>query len=259
MKKYFKVWFVFSKNSLQRDFGSRLGLAFLLTGKIVRFVLFFVFLYFLLSGIGELAGYTRQQVILVFLTFNLVDITSQFMFREVYRFRPLILNGDFDLVLVKPIKPLFRSLMGGADFIDFLTLFPLTGILVHYVLAIKPPIPLMFAYMSLVLNAIVIAAALHIFILGFAVITFELDNLLWILRELMGLGRVPIEVYSFLLRSVLTYLLPVATMIALPARTLMGLARPGALILAYIFGAFFLYVSLKFWKFALIRYSSASS
>lgn len=259
MKKYLRVWFLMSKNSLLRDFGSRLGLGLLLTGKVVRFSLFFAFLYFLLGSIDSLAGYTRQQVIFIFLTFNLVDILSQFLFREVYRFRPLIISGDFDLVLTKPIRPLFRSLMGGADFIDFLTLVPLLGILFYYARALEPSLVLTLAYALLVLNGIVLAAAFHIFILSFAVITLELDNLLWIFRELVGLGRVPVEIYATPMRLILTYIFPVASMIALPAKTLMGFTDLKAIIFACVLGAFGLLAALRFWKFALSRYTSASS
>jgi len=40
---------------------------------------------------------------------------AQLLFRDVYRFRPKVVSGDFDLILVKPINPLFRVLLGGAD------------------------------------------------------------------------------------------------------------------------------------------------
>ena len=54
----------------------------------------------------------------------LIDVISQFLFREVYRFRPLVVSGEFDLVLVKPVSSLFRSLAGGADVIDLITIPP---------------------------------------------------------------------------------------------------------------------------------------
>ena len=55
------------------------------------------------NSLNTLAGYTGTQVIFFFLTFNIIDVTSQFLFREVYRFRPMIVSGDFDFVLVNTI------------------------------------------------------------------------------------------------------------------------------------------------------------
>ena len=40
-----------------------------------------------------------------YLCFNVVDTIGQMLFREVYRFRPLIISGGFDMVLVKPLSP----------------------------------------------------------------------------------------------------------------------------------------------------------
>ncbi|MBI3443186.1 hypothetical protein HY008_00790, partial [Candidatus Woesebacteria bacterium] len=83
-----------SRNSFSMVISQKLSLSVFLTGKILRFIFFFAFLFFLLQGAKTLAGYTSNQAIFFFLTFNLIDVISQFLFREVYRFRPMIVNGD---------------------------------------------------------------------------------------------------------------------------------------------------------------------
>lgn len=259
MKRYIKVWLIMSKNSFLRDFNSKLGLFLLLLGKFVRFVIFAVFLFYLLSGIGSLAGYSREQVIFIFLTFNLLDILSQFLLREVYRFRPQIISGDFDLVLVKPIKPLFRAAFGGADFIDFLTIPPLFVAIVFFGNELNPSVFLVLAYIILVINGLVLAISFHILILAFAVLTLELDSVLWLFRELLNLGKIPLEVYRQPLRTVLVYLLPVAIMIAVPAKTLIGLSTFKDILVSVFVTIIFSLASLKFWDYSLSRYTSASS
>jgi len=117
---YLKIWFYMSKNSFQIMMTQRLLFFIFFLGKILRFLLFIAFIYFLVLNTGSLAGYSAKQVVFFFLTFNLVDILGQFLYREVYRFRPLLVSGDFDLILVKPFRPLFRVLMGGSDPIDLL-------------------------------------------------------------------------------------------------------------------------------------------
>lgn len=248
-----------SKNSFLRDFNSRLGLFLLLLGKIVRFTIFAVFLFYLLSGIDNLAGYNREQVIFIFLTFNLIDILSQFLLREVYRFRPQIISGDFDLVLVKPIRPLFRVAFGGADFIDFLTIPPLLCAIVYFGNQLNPNILEVMVYIFLIANGLILAISFHILMLAFAVFTMELDSVLWLFRELLNLGKIPLEVYRQPLRTALVYLLPVAIMIALPAKALMGLSSPKEMLISVFVTAVFLLISLKFWGYSLSRYTSASS
>jgi ABC-2 type transport system permease protein len=259
MKKYLKIWWMMSRNSFSMVIGQKLALAVFLTGKIFRFVFFFGFLYFLLLGSGTLAGYTTNQVIFFYLTFNLIDVITQFFFREVYSFRPMIINGDFDLALVKPISPLFRVLLGGADIIDFITIPPLIILTIYYGSLLHPTILHTTYYLLLLLNGFLIATAFHIMVLAFAMVTLEVDHMIMIYRDLTSLGRLPVDIYKEPLKAFLTYLIPVGIMITLPAKAMMGLITPIGVVLAFLFGIFAIFVSLKFWKYATTKYTSASS
>ena len=132
--------------------GQKLALSVFLVGKVLRFVFFFGFLYFLLLGNSTLAGYTSNQIIFFFLTFNLIDVITQFLFREVYSFRPMIINGDFDLVLVKPISALFRVLMGGADVVDLITIPPLIFLTIYFGALLHPSVLNTMYYILLLAN-----------------------------------------------------------------------------------------------------------
>ena len=71
---YFKLWKMMTKNSFMVMMSQKLLFAMFLTGKVLRFVFFLTFLYFLVSGTGNLAGYTVTQTIFFYLTFNLIDV-----------------------------------------------------------------------------------------------------------------------------------------------------------------------------------------
>ena len=129
--KYAKIWWLMSKNAFLAVLSQRLGFGIFLLGKLLRFAFFIGFLFFLLKGTDRLAGYNLIQTLLFFLTFSLIDTVSQFLFREVYRFRPQVVSGSFDLVLAKPVNALFRVLMGGADIIDLVTIPPLVFAVVY--------------------------------------------------------------------------------------------------------------------------------
>src|SRR3989344_7212246 len=128
---YLKIWWMMSKNAFMMYFNQKSILAIFLAGKIFRFTFFIIFLYFLVTGSKGLAGYNTDQIIFFFLSFNVIDIISQFLFREVYRFRTLVVSGDLDLILVKPINPLFRILFGGADVIDLITIPPVVAATIY--------------------------------------------------------------------------------------------------------------------------------
>lgn len=258
-KKYLKIWWMMSRNSFSVVINQKLALSVFLIGKILRFVFFFGFLYFLLLGNSTLAGYTSNQIIFFFLTFNLIDVITQFLFREVYNFRPMIVNGDFDLVLVRPLSALFRVLMGGADVIDLVTIPPLIGLTIYYGVLLHPSFYETVLFLVLLANGFLIATAFHIIVLSLAIVTLEVDHTVMIYRDLTSLGRLPVDIYKQPLQAFLTYLIPVGIMITLPAKALMGLVAPMGILLAFFVGAVALFVSFRFWNYALTKYSSASS
>lgn len=256
---YFKVWWMMSRNAFAAMITHRLGAVVFLIGKILRFVFFSAFIYFLLAKTETLAGYTFHQTIFFFLTFNLVDVAAQFLFREVYRFRPLIVSGGFDLVLVKPMNALFRSLMGGADILDLITIPPLMVAIIYVGRMLNPTAAHVGLFILLIINGLLIATAFHIAVISLGIITLEIDHTIMIYRDLINLGRFPIDIYRQPLKGVLTYLVPVGIMIALPAKSLMGLVTPFGVLGSFALGAGLFLVSIRFWHFALKHYSSASS
>lgn len=257
--RYTKIWWMMSVNSFSMVISQKLSFLIFLTGKVVRFAFFFGFLYFLLQGTKTLAGYTGNQVIFFFLVFSLIDTLSQFFFREVYRFRPLIVKGDFDYILVKPINPLFRVLMGGADVIDFVTIPPLI-FAVFYIGNLLGPTPIQIvSFALLVVIGLLISTAFHIVVLAFGIVTLEVDHTIMIYRDIASLGRFPVDIYKQPLQGILTYVIPVGLMITLPAKALMGMASLPAILIAAAFAVGMLFASLKFWNYALTKYTSASS
>ena len=259
LRRYFKVWWMMSKNSFIQVLINKFGATVFLTGKILRFGFFIAFIIFLLKGTQNLAGYNLTQTIFFFLTFNLVDVLSQFLFREVYRFRPLVISGGFDLVLTKPISPLFRSLMGGADVLDFFTIPPLIFAVVVIGRTLDPTLAASSYYILLVVNGLLLATAFHIVVISLGIITLEIDHTIMIYRDLTNLGRFPIDIYQEPLRGILTYLIPVGIMVTLPAKALMGFVSPQGVIISFAIGLAALYLATKIWSFALKKYTSASS
>lgn len=259
IKYYWRIWWLLTRDSFSVVLGQRLALLFFLLGKILRFVFFIGFLYFLVVGTSGLAGYTSNQAIFFFLVFNLMDVLAQFFFREVYRFRPKIITGDFDLTLVKPANALFVSLMGGADFIDFLTIPPLL-IAIYYVASLlHPTFPQVLLFLLLTINGLLIATAFHIAVLAMGIITLEIDHTVMIFRDLTSFGRFPVDIYKQPIAGILTYLIPIGIMITFPAKALMGLISTGGILISLFVGIAAFFLAIRFWKYALTKYTSASS
>lgn len=255
-----KVLYLYFTNSLELHLATIPTAAIFLFGKIIRYAMFLLFLYFLTSGVSNIGGYTRQQMLLFYLIFNIVDTSSQLLFREVYRFRDLISTGNFDMVLTKPISPLIRTLLGGPDFIDFgmlMILIAATG----YILStqIHPQLSSIIYCLLLIMNALLLTTAFHICVLAIGILTLSVDHLIMVYRDLTSLMRIPVDLFTNPLRTFLTFVIPVGIMFTFPAKVLFGLLSWQLVVLSLVFGVVGLLLSLKFWHYSLKHYQSASS
>jgi ABC-2 type transport system permease protein len=80
-----------------------------------------------------------------------------------------------------------------------------------------------------------------------------------IYRDIANLVRFPIDIYKEPIRSILTFIIPVGIMIAFPVKALLGLISPMGVVWSFIFGVGIFLFSVRIWKFALTKYTSASS
>ncbi len=258
--KTLKVIFHYSSNSLQQTLSNLPVFFIFLFSKIVRYGMFIAFLYFLFSGVSSVRGYSREQMLMFYLVFNIIDTIGQLMFREVYRFRPLIVSGGFDAVLTKPFSPIIRSLFGGPDFIDLGMLIIIVSVTIYVARTfIHPSLAQILIFLAMIFNSLLITTAFHILVLGIGVITLSVDHLVMIYRDLTSLMRIPVDMFTNPLRTLLTFVIPIGIMFTFPAKALFGLLSWQTTLISFLFGIVSLFLSLKFWNFSLRQYQSASS
>lgn len=257
MKKNLKIIWLFSKFSVKTSLSNRAGVVLFLTGKIIRFVLFFLFIYRLLNQSGSLAGFNLAETFVFFLSFNLLDSLVQMLFREVYRFRPLIVSGEFDSVLVKPYHPFLKILLGGIDVLDIVPTIAYALFLVYFSFqASVTNLAHILLYTILFFNGILIAAGFHIIVLSLGIFTTQVDHTIMIYRDMSRMASLPIDIYQEPLRSVLLYVIPIGIMVSVPAQVLVGTFTPGLVMYALVFSGVFFVFSLYLWRQALKKYQS---
>lgn len=255
-----RIWWKLTVSSFMISLTSRFNAGVFFVGKFLRFLFFLLFLITIFTRTQTLAGYSSNQMIFFYLSFNLVDTVTQLLFREVYRFRPLIVSGDFDFALVKPMSPLLRVLLGGADPLD-LGMLPLYIGAVIYIggrLGDIQGVNVLF-YLLLFVNGLLISTGFHILVLALGILATEVDHAIMIFRDVVSMGRIPTDVYHEPLHSIMTFIIPVGIMMTFPAKALMGLLSPWMVIFSVMLGLLFIVFCLKAWNYALSRYSSASS
>ena len=244
---------------------NRLGSLGWLGGKCVRLIFFILFLTAIFRHVPTVGGYTLVEVAFFFLTYNIVDILAQLFFRGIYMIGRDIREGDMDFYLVQPINPLFRIASNLVDFLDFLTLIPVLVVMGFVLpqafknLDLVQSFTRMSLYLLLCVNGVVIAFSVHVAIASLTVRTQQMENTIWLYRDFMSLGRFPTDVYPAVLQYVLTFALPIAVMVSIPTKALIGIISLNTILSALAISAAWLYLSIQMWKSSLKHYCSVSS
>jgi ABC-2 type transport system permease protein len=261
LSTYFKVWKIFGTNALQETFINRGSNILFMTGKILRLFFALLFLILIKNNVDNFAGYTTDQMVVFFLTYQFIDLTSQILYRGVYLFSYMIRSGDFDFLLMKPINPLFRALTGKPDINDAIFMIPSLGVSLYIfsTLNITLTWTAFLWYLVLLINGLLIATAIHILVLVVGVLTTEVDGIIWIYRDLNQMGKFPVTIYMQPLRFALFFIIPIGMMITIPTEVLLGVKPTFSVALAMLVGVGSFITSLKLWKWSLKKYSSASS
>ena len=106
------------------------------------------------------------------------------------------------------------------------------------------------------------AVIVYSFWLMLATLAFWLvrvENILVIFQSLYEAGRWPLSLYPGWLRYGLTFVVPVAFAVTVPAQALTGRLSWGNLLIAFALAIVLLIVSRAFWRKGLKRYSGASA
>jgi len=260
VRRYARIWARTASMAMQAQLTYRLGSAGFLLGKMIRLFFFFAFITAIFSHVKTVAGYSLAETALFFLTFNLVDMIAQIFFRGVYGARRIVSEGDFDFYLLQPCSPLFRMIFSSVDILDVVTLLPVLA-MIGVLFARLPPTGWIqyAAYALLTVNGVAIVLAIHILVAALAVRTQELENAIWIYRDVMFMGKFPVDVYGKPVRWVLTFAVPVAVMTTFPVKALLGILPSVWIAYALALSSATLAFALWFWRDCLSRYTSSSS
>lgn len=256
IQRYIKILWLYSIFSIKSTTQSLGGFVLFMIGKLLRFGMFFLFIYFLVSQTSALQGYSTLEAIAILMTFEILTSIGGMIFREVYRFRPLVISGGLDGILTKPYHPFTKILFGGFDIMDMMILIMQVIIIGVIVYIGQYTFAHVLLYVALMLNALLIFTGFHVLALSMGIMTTSVDQALMILRDIIETGRFPIEIYAEPIRWFITFVIPVGVMMTFPAKGLFGLLSFEGVLGSFALGIIFMGINIYIWQFALRRYQS---
>lgn len=259
--KYLKVWKQLANCAINSYFSNRINYVAFFIGKLIRFGFFLLLIISIFRFTKSLAGYSKYEVILFFLTFNLIDVLTQALFRGIYLFKRDVRTGNFDYIISKPINSLFYCLSRLVDIADIIFLIPIIALIIYTILKLSISITILniIYYLIFIFLGLLITLSIHIVSASITIWTMESENFIWFYRESMAIGRFPPEIFSSSMQFIFTFIMPIIIIVAFPAKALLGILGWQSALVALIYSISFFILSLLIWKKSLKYYSSASS
>jgi ABC-2 type transport system permease protein len=260
MNRYFNLIQIFWKTAIAAELEYRLNFVFAALSSLGGLAgsLFSLFLFYQKGY--NFHGWRWEEALIVVGIFTFLEgFSSAFLTTNLNRIVKHVQNGTLDFVLLKPISSQFWisfhsfSLWGLPDLLFGLIIIFYAGSLLGVSVGayLMGAVPLFFG--------MVILYSLW-FILGSTSIWFtKIQNITEVLRGLLDAGRFPIGAYPPAYRFFFTFVVPVAFLTTVPAQTLLGRGDPMWIVGGGCLAIVLLFLSNRFWQFALRFYTSASS
>ncbi len=211
---------------------------------------------------SSLAGWSYYEALVIVGLFQMFGgLIEAFLRPNIAAIVEHICKGTLDFVLLKPVDSQFFVSTRQVVFWKFLDIGVGLAI-VAYALWQQGIVPGLDVIILFVLMLILGASMLYA--VWFSLITtafwfVRVDNISELLMAFFETGRFPVGVFPHLIRFALTFVVPIAFMTTFPAAVLLGRLDWQYLWIGCALAAVLLLWSVRFWRFALRHYTSASS
>ncbi len=214
------------------------------------------------SQTPALNGWTQPQLLAVMGVHVLMGgVIGTFISPNMERLRDDIRDGRFDFVLTKPDD--VQVLSSVREIRIWQTVDVLVGAVVIAIAigqlgtAIGPVEALAFGAALIVGGLLIYCFWLALTTVAFWIV--RIDEIHELFEGVYQSGRWPVTLYPGWLRLSLTFLVPIAFAVTVPAQALTGTLTPDTLALAAVFCVFLLAVTRAFFRIGLRHYSGASA
>ncbi len=209
-----------------------------------------------------LGGWTMEQVLVLLGVYYLVNgLVSTVLSPSLNKVVQEVREGTFDYMLLKPAPSLL--LASTRRFVVWHVSDVVLGAAVIWVGLARLEANVTLAGAAVFAAAMTAGVAI-VYAIWLALTTLvfwfvRVENITMIFNLFFETGRYPVEVYPFWLRQLLTFVFPVAFITTVPAQTITGREPLVVLWAAPLIAAAALLAAVRFWRFGLRNYTSASS
>jgi ABC-2 type transport system permease protein len=250
------------RSSFQRELEFRANFWAKVFQNILWMGFFLLILKVIYRNTTSVAGWSEgDSYILAATCFLMHGIVTAFFATNLQEIPEKVRKGTLDFDIVKPLDTQFLVSIRKFNFDEVGTLgVGIAMVSIGLAMAGHSPTPIQaLIYLFMVACSICIFYSFVLMLMTLGIWLVRVDNL-WVLGDsIFTVARFPIDIYQAPLKRFLTYGVPLALIATEPSRALLGGRQPSFALLALAWALAFLLISRLFWRFALSRYTSASS
>lgn len=262
MKRYLSLYRTFIKLNIERFMAYRVDLINGILGSIVWGVFSIAMIYALTAKSASVFGWTRQELFVLVGVFNImIGGTFRAMFAKNFdTLANTIQRGELDSVLLKPLDSQFMlsfQYISVYNVVRIILSIVFTGLMLQ-IAGISFSLFYFILFLFLAVLGIIILYAFWYIVLTLLIWFPDLYNLVETLYAIDSITRFPPNLLSEMRVFFVFIFLPLTLVVATPAKALLHKVTTIDVLLMSMTAVIILFVSRKFWKFALRYYTSAS-
>jgi ABC-2 type transport system permease protein len=262
MIRYLRLWRQFVITAFMREAEYRMNFVIGVGEGLAQLALAVISFLLLYRFTDQVAGWTQAEVLMLVGIYRIVDgLINMQIAPNMEAISGYIRRGEMDFILLRPVSSQFLVSL------RLLALPESVNVLIGVLLllyasgaaGVRWSAAGVVAAGAFLLSGLLLLYALWLFLVTFAFWLVQIDNLDNFFYSLFETARYPVVFFKGLLRTLLTFVFPVAFATTFPAAALRGQADLRLLPVGFALAAAALLGTHLFWNYAVRHYSSASS
>lgn len=260
--RYLQLLSVFYRSSVQTDMEYRADFFTRVLASLLGLVTTIGSLSIAFNYTTQIKGWSFAQVMVLLAVYYLMNgLIEMFIAPNMRQIMEQVRQGTLDFVLMKPVSAQFMATFRTVNVWRVADVLVGLGLALYTIRNLSLGVGWTNA-LAFTVTLLAGTAVVYSFWLCLVTLTFwfiKMENIEQIVWQAFEAGRYPIDIYPFWLRSTLTYVVPVAFIITVPAQALTGQLSSTFFWLAPLIALIFVLLASAFWRFGLKHYTGASA
>jgi ABC-2 type transport system permease protein len=263
MRNYLGIYGAMWRNSVVREMSFKFNFILWIFVEILWFAMQLVFINVLYLHTDSIGSWTKWQVVMLVGGSHFIQQMFQaFFFTNVAELSESIRTGRLDFMLLLPVNTRFLISLRKVDLGGFVNGTASLAVMVYAAQQMNyvPGLGQILGFGALAVVGVLVHLSLLTMLACVSFWTVQAQGIVWGYYNLFNIARLPDEAFRGVFKAVFTFVLPMLLVSNVPVKVLINkLSTPWEWLPLVGLGIVIFWVSEMLWRYALSKYTSASS